>query len=85
MGLLRSLAGDWRARIGGALVVIGVSLLALPRHWIEGRSGAEPGDDGVFELVIGVTPLVLGALLVASAVARCRRASSSRFAERQVR
>ena len=86
MGLMRSVVRSWRVVIGVALVAIGLALLALPTEWIEDRSGSDPGDDGLFELLIGLVPLLLGAgFLVTAALRRHGEAASRRSLTRKVR
>lgn len=70
MGMMRSALREWRLCAGAVLVAIGLGLLALPTEWIEGRSGSAPGDDGLFELLLGLVPLVLGVALLASLTMR---------------
>ena len=86
MGLIRSVVRSWRVVAGLLCVVIGLALLALPTEWIEGRSGTDPGDDGLFELMIGLVPLFIGAgLLVAAALHRQGEAAPRRGLTRKVR
>ena len=86
MGLMRSVVRSWRVVTGVLLVVIGLGLLALPTEWIEARSGSDPGDDGLFELLIGLVPLLLGAgLLVTAALRRQGEAAPRRWLTRKVR
>jgi hypothetical protein len=57
------------AVVAATLVLVGLALLALPRDWIE------RGDDGAFELALGLVPLVCG---VALAVRLALRGSGGR-------
>jgi xanthine/uracil permease len=84
MGLMRSVVRSWRVVTGVLLVVIGLSLLALPTEWIEGRSGSDPGDDGLFELLLGLVPVFLGAGLLVAAALR-RQGEARRWLTRKVR
>jgi dipeptide/tripeptide permease len=85
MSSMRSVVRSWQVVVGIVLVVIGVALLALPTHWIEGNSGTELGDDGLFELLLGLVPLVLGVgLLVLAAVRRHGQAASRQRVTRKV-
>lgn len=86
MKLMRSVVRSWRVAAGVVLVVVGLALLALPKEWIESNSGADPGDEGLFELIIGLVPLVLGAgLLALAALRRWGGTSSRRWLTRRVR
>jgi uncharacterized membrane protein HdeD (DUF308 family) len=66
----------WRVALGVVLVAAGLALLALPRQWIEGSTGTEAHDDGLFELLIGLAPLLAGAGLLIHVVVQRRRSSA---------
>ena len=52
------------------MVLIGLALLSLPSEWIEARFGIHGADDGLFEVVLGLAPLLLGVGLLAAAIRR---------------
>lgn len=60
--------------VGTLLVIVGCALAALPKLWIEGTIGFEPDSgNGLFELIIAVAPIILGAALVLRGVLRRHR------------
>ena len=81
---LRRIGRSWRVEVAIVLVVIGAVLLALPTEWVEGSSGRDLGDDGVFELLLGLVPLLLGMGLLVTAALR-RVAASRQPLTRKVR
>ena len=60
---MRAMRPKIEATLAVAFVLAGVALLALPTDWIERSANADPGDGGLFELLIGVVPLALGLLV----------------------
>jgi hypothetical protein len=62
--------------LGGALVVVGIVLAALPKDWLEETFGIEPdAGNGLVELLLVVVPIVIGGALIARGVmARQREA-----------
>ena len=67
---MHSVLRSWRIVAGIVLVAVGLALLALPKEWIESESGSDPGDNGLFELLLGLVPLVLGVGLIVSVFLR---------------